>query len=100
MLVQFGTKCQTVYIYVTLKMLKQSVPYVVLNRYVPGCTSYDTNMYHIMIGICHISSTYLWLCIASENQVLNMLNRLAVGGNEAKGRLTSSQLNTITLNLC
>ena len=36
------------------KMLEQSVPYVVLNGYVPGCTSYDTNMYHIMIGICHI----------------------------------------------
>ena len=47
------------------KTLEQSVPYVVLNEYVPGCTSYDTNMYHIMIGICHISGTenYFWLCI-------------------------------------
>ena len=37
------------------ELLEQSVPYVVLNGYVPGCTSYDTNMYHTMIGICHIS---------------------------------------------
>ena len=35
------------------KLLEQSAPYVVLNGYVPGCTSYNTNMYHIMIGICH-----------------------------------------------
>ena len=39
------------------ELLEQSVPYVVLN-------GYDTNMYHIMIGICHISGTenYFWLC--------------------------------------
>ena len=30
------------------KMLEQSVPYVMLNGYDPGCTSYDTNMYHII----------------------------------------------------
>ena len=49
------------------ELLEQSVPYVVLNGYVPGCTSYDTNMYHIMIGICHISGTenYFWLCTYS-----------------------------------
>ena len=29
------------------KMLEQSVPYVVLNGYDPGCTSYNTNMYHM-----------------------------------------------------
>ena len=46
------------------ELLEQSVPYVVLNGYVPGCTSYDTNMYHTMIGICHISGTenYFRLC--------------------------------------
>ena len=37
------------------KMLEQSVPYVMLNRYAPGCTSYDSKT--IMIGICHISGT-------------------------------------------
>ena len=60
MLVQFGTNC----FHICNKILEQSVPYVMLNRYVLGCTSYDTNMYHIMIGICHISSTenYVWLC--------------------------------------
>ena len=55
MLVHFGTKCQSVsiYIYVT----KYRTMYVVLNEYVTGCISYDTNMYHIMIGVCHISGT-------------------------------------------
>ena len=48
----------------SVPLLEQSVPYVVLNGYVPGCTSYGTNMYHTMIGICHISGTenYFWLC--------------------------------------
>ena len=45
------------------KMLEQSVPYVVLNGYVPGCTSYDTNMYHVMIGMTHIRYRKLLLAV-------------------------------------
>ena len=61
MLVQFGTKCQSVsiYIYVT----KYRTMYVVLNEYVTGCISYDTNMSYNDRGMPHIRyKNYFWLC--------------------------------------
>ena len=65
MLVQFGT----LFPYnLCNKIVEKSVPYVVLNGYVPGCISYDTNMYHIMIAICYISGTENYFgCIQTHN---------------------------------